>query len=209
MEIVSVDSVVNWFVQAMATEFRTAYERAENMYHSQGDMRMAKRAGAGVLGKWYNAHTVNAKGQSLDRMLKVLKPHNIKLPAILTNKTQKEEMQYSSSGNLIKLIGELRPVLEKKGYKDQAGKLAGFISEYNSKMNKLSEGGKGEEKKEKEKPKKSEVEGGQKKAAEGVVMDTIKRLPKEVQHEVRMAVARRGNTLAALADELKKRDIKM
>jgi hypothetical protein len=158
-----------------------------------------------VIGKWYSENIITRGKYSLNDLVNLLKPHNITIPDIITDRKMKEEMGYSSSGNLQQLITDLVPVLAKKGYANQSKILNTTLETFRKKMGALVT-----RDQEVEAPVRrvnDPVAGNQRDQANQVVQDIIGRLPADVRHSVRTAVAQRGNTLAALMQELDRRGI--
>ena len=207
-EVLSSNSIVDWFVESMSAIHRVALTRAESAFNSSGDARVARMQGNGVLGKWYSENVITKKRESLESLISSLKPHNVKLNPIITTGKQKESLQYSSSNELRQLISRLIPVLRTKGYKNQADRLETISSSFKEKMQKIltSDSDDESEPETKTKPKHDNTQQDQ---AIKIVMDVIKGLPKDVQHEVRTEVARRGNSLQALNQVLKAKGIKV
>lgn len=205
VEVMSSQSVVDWFVSAMVPLFSTAYNRAESTYNDSENTKAARMQAGMVLGKWYSENVITRGSYSLNDLVNLLKPHDVKIPDIITDRKQKEEMQYSSSGNLQQLITDLVPVLQRKGYGPQSKILANALDTFRKKMTALFAGPVEEPVRARPDP----VVGNQRDQANQLVQDIISRLPRDVQHDVRTAVARRGNTLAALSAELEARGIRM
>lgn len=204
IEVMSSTSVVDWFVSEMRSVLSQAYDRAESVYDSTGDTKVTRMQAGMVPGRWYSTNVINKSGYSVRDLLNLLKPHDIKLPDILTDRRQKEATGYSSSGNLFGIIEELIPVLQKKGYKVQANILRSTVDTFRSKMARLLAG----EEAEPVTPREPTVDvGAQRREATQIVQGIIQGLPRDVRHAVRTAVAARGNTLAALKQELDRRGL--
>lgn len=206
-ELMSTDSIVDWFAESMSSTYAKAYDVASKTYESTDNLKLAKMHGGAMLGKWYATYVINVNGPSLPQLLKSLKPHNIQLPEILGTHAQKEAEQYSSSRNLQTLIHELIPLLHKRRFSKAADSLYAATTSYAQKMSVL-----GQEDDEDDVPPakvKNPTVDAQHSAAQQMVMSTIAQLPRDIQATVRQQVSRKGNTMQALRDVLKANNIQM
>jgi hypothetical protein len=162
-----------------------------------------------VIGKWYSQNVITHGTYSINDLVNTLKPHTIKIPDILTTSRQKEEQGYSSSRNLQNLVTGLIPILQKRGYVTQAKILANAQNTFITKMEKLLASDPDDDIPQQTRPKQRSNIGSQHNQANQIVQDAISRLPTDIRHSVRTAVAARGNTIAALSAELQRRGIQL
>lgn len=205
LEDKSTDSIVDWFTSSIKSACERGAQIAEKTYDTTGNDKLARMHGGAAIGKWYAENVINRGGPSVALFLKLLQPHNVKLPDILGTGLQKEQGGYSNSGNLRKVIADISPVLKAKGYDAAVDSLQRSLDSYAARISQI---GLDDDEPVEQTVKKTDM-APQYTGAEQIVMDIIKQLPANIQADVRRESARKGNTLQALRTILAARGIKL
>jgi hypothetical protein len=218
-ENVSFESSIKIVVDILTTELPELYRRlgkmAENYSSNHGEIDKGFNfIAGGIKSTWYNDVVIKSLRPSLYNLLKHTPKQHRHLLDVFLNATIGQGSMSSIEHSLIPALGKLGVALKSQKLQQASSAAKNSVNNFYNLIERLNNeyynsDVDGDIDSENDVPAEPNVIGQQNIAVDGIINDVLSRIDRRVAGEIRNAIARSDNKLAALQQELRRRGINL